>query len=393
MYAVKKSREKFKGHSDRSRKLEEVAKHEQLPPHPNCVKFYRAWEEKQRLYIQTELCQMSLSSYADQYHDIPEETIWQFLVDLLLALKHLHDRQLVHMDIKPDNVFISFDGYCKLGDFGLVVDLKKPEDVREVQEGDPRYLAPEVLNGHIYVSTAADVFSLGMTILELATDLDLPRGDAPWHQLREGAECTRSHIPARILDKLSDELLQIIFRMLEPDYTKRASVDELLNHPKVKKLLATRQRVAFLTRFRSFLTDNQVVKWISSKWSLTRMYAWQLWRSVLRGCVKCGQCLVLVFAWLQKKCISAFSGGRRSSSAGKIMGGGTNSRKLSTGYRRLSLIKDRRSSDANSEQEDYMDKQNTSTPKKDDSMNLIQLSMIHIDEYDDDEGKSYSKSY
>ena len=42
----------------RIRKLEEVAKHEELPPHPNFVKFYRAWEEKQRLYIQTELCQM-----------------------------------------------------------------------------------------------------------------------------------------------------------------------------------------------------------------------------------------------------------------------------------------------------------------------------------------------
>lgn len=56
-YAIKKSREKFKGISDRVRKLEEVAKHQELPNHPNCVRFYRAWEEKQRLYIQTELCQ------------------------------------------------------------------------------------------------------------------------------------------------------------------------------------------------------------------------------------------------------------------------------------------------------------------------------------------------
>lgn len=47
------------------------------------------------------------------------------IVDLLQAVKHLHDRNLVHMDIKPDNVFITFDGHCKLGDFGLVIDLKK----------------------------------------------------------------------------------------------------------------------------------------------------------------------------------------------------------------------------------------------------------------------------
>jgi membrane-associated tyrosine- and threonine-specific cdc2-inhibitory kinase len=89
------------------------------------VKFYRAWEEKQRLYIQTELCKMSLSAYAEQHHNIPEPVIWKFLVDLLKALKHLHERQLVHMDIKPENIFISYDGVCKLGDFGLMIDLKK----------------------------------------------------------------------------------------------------------------------------------------------------------------------------------------------------------------------------------------------------------------------------
>jgi membrane-associated tyrosine/threonine-specific cdc2-inhibitory kinase len=66
-----------------------------------------------------------LSAYAEKHHNIPESTIWDFLIDLLLAFKHLHDRKLVHMDIKPDNIFISFDGYCKLGDFGLVIDLKK----------------------------------------------------------------------------------------------------------------------------------------------------------------------------------------------------------------------------------------------------------------------------
>jgi membrane-associated tyrosine/threonine-specific cdc2-inhibitory kinase len=236
-YAVKKSREKFKGHSDRVRKLEEVAKHEELPEHRNFVKFYRAWEERQRLYIQIELCQMSLSTYAEKHHNIPEEVIWQFLIDLLQAVKHLHDRSLVHMDIKPDNIFISFDGYCKLGDFGLVVDLN--EDLKEVQEGDPKYLAPEVLQNSNNISCAADIFSLGMTILELATDLDLPRGGDPWHQLRNG------QIPAHLLESLSDDLIQIIRRMIEPDHMKRATVNELLNTPKIIKLIAMNNRKLF----------------------------------------------------------------------------------------------------------------------------------------------------
>ena len=49
------------------------------------------------------------------------------MVDLLKALQHLHDHDLVHMDIKPENIFIGMDGICKLGDFGLMIDLAKGE--------------------------------------------------------------------------------------------------------------------------------------------------------------------------------------------------------------------------------------------------------------------------
>ena len=44
-----------------------------------------------------------------------------------MALQHLHDHDLVHMDIKPENIFIGMDGICKLGDFGLMIDLAKGE--------------------------------------------------------------------------------------------------------------------------------------------------------------------------------------------------------------------------------------------------------------------------
>ncbi|GFO29422.1 membrane-associated tyrosine-and threonine-specific cdc2-inhibitory kinase [Plakobranchus ocellatus] len=100
------------------------------------------------------------------------------------ALKHLHDHNLVHMDIKPDNAFISFDGICKLGDFGLVIDLTKKRDVSDAIEGDPKYLAPELLEGQF--GKHADIFSLGIFILELLTDLELPRGGEGWHMLRNG---------------------------------------------------------------------------------------------------------------------------------------------------------------------------------------------------------------
>ncbi|XP_022238846.1 membrane-associated tyrosine- and threonine-specific cdc2-inhibitory kinase-like isoform X2 [Limulus polyphemus] len=231
-YAVKKSRQRFRGESDRQRKLEEVKKHEQLPKHSNCIRFVKAWEEKQHLYIQTELCETSLSNYAEQNHEIPESVVWNYLVDLLLAVKHLHDHNLIHLDIKPANIFISKDGVCKLGDFGLVLDLNKG-DISEAIEGDPMYLAPELLEGKF--TKAADIFSLGITILELASDLDLPRGGDGWHLLREG------RIPLEFLTELSPELKQIIQLMMLPDHRERPSAAELLNLSAVKRILKKRR--------------------------------------------------------------------------------------------------------------------------------------------------------
>lgn len=123
-YAVKVSRERFKGKTDREEKLNEVCKHEQLPNHDHLVKFYRAWEENHRLYIQTELCDMSLSALAEMNHEISEYIVWRYLVDLLKAIDHIHSNNLIHLDIKPENIFISQNGLCKLGDFGLVLDMK-----------------------------------------------------------------------------------------------------------------------------------------------------------------------------------------------------------------------------------------------------------------------------
>lgn len=230
-YAIKKSRERFKGEVDRSQKLQEVAKHEHLPEHPNLVKFYKAWEEKQRLYIQTELCECSLSEFADLNHDIPEKVIWNYLVDMLMAVNHLHSHNLVHLDIKPENIFISKDGLYKLGDFGLVIDLNQANGNDPI-EGDPKYLAKELMQG--VFTQAADIFSLGITTLELAGDLDLPRCGENWHKLRN------DQIPDYSLANVSPDLKGIILDMMRADYRQRPTAYQLLQHPRIRKIRRTR---------------------------------------------------------------------------------------------------------------------------------------------------------
>lgn len=292
-YAIKRTSIPFTSQSDRLRKLQEVRNHQLLPPHPNCVRYYDSWEEDGFLYIQTELCKTSLNEIIEtsEEHKLPEHIVWNYLLDLLLAIKHLHDHDLIHMDIKPDNIFISFDGIAKLGDFGLMcscLDLnsstisnistmptskattnnnnansmisttrlinnlhhdndddddivfdsssfnhqlpndhddsgiinRSDESIDSIDEGDSKYLASETMQGKF--TKAADIFSLGITIFEVASGLDLPKRGEVYHKLRH------NEIEDLYFNGLSPELVRVIKMMMEEDYTKRPTVDNLL---------------------------------------------------------------------------------------------------------------------------------------------------------------------
>ncbi|KAI1725059.1 protein kinase domain-containing protein [Ditylenchus destructor] len=229
-YAVKRSLTVYRSSADRTKKTHEVQRHELLPPHPNLVAFIKAWEEKGRLYIQTELCEKSLEDVALEQHEIPERRVWHYLID---AVQHLHAHDLLHVDIKPANIFITADGVCKLGDFGLVFDLNK-DDPKDIMEGDNKYLAQEVLND--MPTKASDIFSLGMTILELATDLDLPKNGVFWAELRARI------IDDKYIEQLSKSMNRILAWMIHPDPKLRPTATELLHDPDIKKHSLKRQQ-------------------------------------------------------------------------------------------------------------------------------------------------------
>ncbi|KRZ24660.1 Membrane-associated tyrosine- and threonine-specific cdc2-inhibitory kinase wee-1.3, partial [Trichinella pseudospiralis] len=250
-YAVKRSIEGFRNSLDRRLKLDEVEKHEMLPPHPNFVQFVRGWEECGSLYIQTELCDRTLSDYANKIHDVPELTVWYFLIDLLSALKHLHDNRLVHLDLKPENIFLTKDEICKVGDFGLLFNQKTMNPQNAI-EGDSKYLALEALHG--IIGPFNDIFSLGITILELASDLDVPTNGEVWHYLRTG------QLPEGLLRRVSPELREVIRSMMHPEHKKRPAAAELLEIPAVKSLMPWRLAYRDAVRENEFLSK-VVVRW------------------------------------------------------------------------------------------------------------------------------------
>ncbi|CAF0897874.1 unnamed protein product [Adineta steineri] len=224
LYAIKRSLTKFRGKSDRDQKLKEVRFHEALATHSNILKIIRAWEERERLYIQTELCESNLLEYARE-HSMNQSMIWHLLYQISQALDFLHSLYYVHMDVKPENILITSDGSLKLCDFGIVHDLRSASTL--AQDGDARYLAFEVLSGTI--STAADVFSLGMAALELVSDYDMPVTGDLWTDIRA------LNLPIEIVSVLTDiHLKQLLYRMIHADYKIRPSAKEVLDSPTIR---------------------------------------------------------------------------------------------------------------------------------------------------------------
>ncbi|XP_023180074.1 membrane-associated tyrosine- and threonine-specific cdc2-inhibitory kinase [Drosophila hydei] len=227
LYAVKISKQLFRGEQYRAERLEEVRRYEEFSGHENCIRFIRAWEQYDRLFMQMELCRESLEQYLYRCRHIPEDRIWHILLDLLRGLKSLHDRNLIHLDIKLENVLIDDDDTCKLADFGLVIDVDKANN-HQATEGDSRYMAPEILQGHF--SKAADIFSLGIAMLELSCYMDLPSNGPLWHELRQGK------LPEEFISKISVELQQVIKCMMSPDPRQRSTTEQLLSHPRLLRM-------------------------------------------------------------------------------------------------------------------------------------------------------------
>ncbi|KAJ9615200.1 mitosis inhibitor protein kinase swe1 [Cladophialophora chaetospira] len=186
VWAVKRSRYPYTGARDRQRKIHEVDVLKALGQSDHIVTFVDSWEEQGHLYIQTEFCeegtldvflaQVGLKARLDDFR------IWKILLELSQGLKHVHDAGFIHLDLKPANVLITFEGVLKIADFGMAT--RWPAKAGIEGEGDREYIGPEILMGRY--DKPADIFALGLIILETAGNVELPDNGVVWQRLRNG---------------------------------------------------------------------------------------------------------------------------------------------------------------------------------------------------------------
>jgi len=190
------------------------------------IRYYSSWfEEAGRLFIQTEYCDFSIPELInDAGGSLEESVVVSILRDIACGLKFIHSLNLVHLDVKPANIFQSSLVF-KLGDMGLVspavVDEKRGPP--EITSGDARYLPREILLNNFKHLTKADIFSLGATVLECMLGERLEAEGEEWHKIRDG------HLPLDELIGYSKALVELVSRMMAPDPDNRPTCDEILN--------------------------------------------------------------------------------------------------------------------------------------------------------------------
>jgi mitogen-activated protein kinase kinase kinase 19 len=207
--------------------------------HKNIVKFLGSEVDmkNRKLYIFMEkVSGGSLKDMLEMYGPLPESVIVKYVKQVLHGLVYLHQNHVIHRDLKCGNLLITTEGVVKLSDFGVSKKfrdavkggdkLKSQQTNMQTMIGSPYWMAPEVVTQSGY-GRKADIWSLGCTIIEMATAKN------PWDGLSPMAACFQigegESLPI-IPTSLSEQARAFILECLQRDAQKRPSAAELLQH-------------------------------------------------------------------------------------------------------------------------------------------------------------------
>ncbi|KAJ9704087.1 hypothetical protein PVL29_005393 [Vitis rotundifolia] len=205
--------------------------------HPNIVQYYGSEMGEETLSVYLEYVSGgSIHKLLQEYGPFKEPVIQNYARQIISGLAYLHGRSTVHRDIKGANILVGPNGEIKLADFGMAKHINSSSSMLSFK-GSPYWMAPEVVMNTNGYSLAVDIWSLGCTILEMATS------KPPWSQYEGVAAIFKignSRDVPDIPDLLSNDAKSFVKLCLQRDPLARPTALQLLDHPFVRDQATTR---------------------------------------------------------------------------------------------------------------------------------------------------------
>ncbi|XP_076845391.1 serine/threonine-protein kinase Nek4 [Brachyhypopomus gauderio] len=216
--------------------------------HPNIVTYRESWEgEDCQLYIVMGFCEGG-----DLYHRLkqqkgellPERQVVEWFVQIAMALQYLHEKHILHRDLKTQNIFLTKTNIIKVGDLGIARVLENQNDMASTLIGTPYYMSPELFSNKPY-NYKSDIWALGCCVYEMATlkhAFNAKDMNSLAYRIVEGK---LPQMPSRY----DPQLGELIKRMLCKRAEDRPDVKHILRQPYIKQqisifLEATKEKTA-----------------------------------------------------------------------------------------------------------------------------------------------------
>lgn len=240
--AVKILKNEFANNDDFVRRFRNESKAIAVLSHPNIVKIFDVgFTEKMQFIVMEYIDGITLKEFMEQQGVLKWKDAVFFIIQILRALQHAHDRGIVHRDIKPQNIMLFPDGTIKVMDFGIARFAREEgKTLSDKAIGSVHYISPEQAKGDV-TDEKSDIYSIGIMLYEMLTgrkpfDGDTPVAIALMHMQNKAKP------PRAVNDAIPEGLEEIVLRAMQKEAARRYQsasemihdIEEFKNNPSVR---------------------------------------------------------------------------------------------------------------------------------------------------------------